>query len=207
MSQNKERSGGQQKHSHGRKRHHHSKHNRQRQPRPAPHLNYESLLLRFTACVDCGYFFTAYRAHHGVEVVREALKASNQNRDGWIELPWDLRTSELVHRFYAVRSDTQIDHLEFLCDGCQRKFVCAEIDDEASTAEMEPESDDAERDESFVDAEEEEATDSVETEDETEDETGDETDEEETAVDESVESESPRPKPTPRILRIELKTR
>jgi len=138
MSQNKERSGGPHKQAHGRKRPHPQKHqqkyNRQRQPRPAPHLHYESLLQRFTACVDCGYFFTAYRAHHGGDVVRQALKVSNQQRDGWIELPWDLRTSELVHRFFGIRSDTHIDHLEFMCDGCQRKFVCAEVELDTAVA-------------------------------------------------------------------------
>ena len=194
MSQNKERSGGNHKHGHGRKRQHHQKNNRQRQPRPAPHLNYESLLHRFMACVDCGYFFTAYRAHHGQEVVRHALTASNQNRDGWIDLPWDMRTGELLHRFYEVRSDTHIDHLEFMCDSCQRKFVCAEVEEQAPAVDTHSEQkDESEIVESDPDEDVSEAVES-------------------TAVDESHQDENVEPEPetvvnVSRTLRVELKIR
>ena len=112
----------------------------QRQPRPLPRLSFDGLLHRFMACIDCGYFLTAYRSHHGNDAVYEALEASNERRDGWLSLPWDTYTEQIVHRFFGVRSDTELNHLEFLCPTCQRKFMYEQVEVERmAVVEIAPE--------------------------------------------------------------------
>ena len=112
-SSNYQRKGSYQ-HKHGRQ---------QKQPRPLPWTSYEGLLHRFMACVNCGYFMTAYRAYHGSDVLKSALDQSNERRDGWLHLPWNSETGRLIHRFYEVRSDLGGSHIEFMCGDCQRKFL------------------------------------------------------------------------------------
>ncbi len=131
MASDKHHTDGRRK-SHGRR----SKHNnyKQRQSRPLPRVSYENLLQRFTACVNCGYFITSYRAHYGNDVLKQALSQSNERRDGWLHLPWDIVTRQLVHRFFGVRSDVGPVHLEFMCTTCQRKFLYTEEEVEVPVA-------------------------------------------------------------------------
>lgn len=91
---------------------------------------------RFAACGRCSYFWAGYRIILGEEALATACA---QSESGWLNLMWNLQTSELVHKSYGVRLDISHFHYEGCCKECRRAFVyqAAEKEDEAGAFRIE----------------------------------------------------------------------
>lgn len=74
----------------------------------------------FIACGRCSFFLTGYRVLYGMEKLREAAQASD---DQWLTLNWSHATRQLVQSSYGNRLDVDFYYFDGRCPECQRRFV------------------------------------------------------------------------------------
>ena len=74
----------------------------------------------FVACGRCSFFLAGYRVLHGMEALKEAAEASD---DEWLVLRWDMATKQLVQKSYGSRLDIEFYYFDGRCPECQRRFV------------------------------------------------------------------------------------
>ena len=91
-------------------------------------ISFEELQRCFAACGRCGYFLTGYRVIHGLEALREAAAAAENN---WVTLTWDLPTRELIKKSFGVRTDIEFYYLDHACTDCQRHLIYDQGEEEA----------------------------------------------------------------------------
>jgi hypothetical protein len=100
----------------------HSKKNKQKRgPQRPENVAMNRATASFAACGRCSYFWAGSRVIAGEAAIETAVSRA---ADGWISLTWNQAMSNLVHKSYGVRIDTEFYHYESYCEECRRAYVC-----------------------------------------------------------------------------------
>lgn len=92
-------------------------------------------ILKFSACTQCGYFLTSYRATVGLEQLKSAVEQSEHN---WLDLGWHENMPTMLHHAYELATDGTPDFLEHCCPECHRVISIQPIDSINSIDQVEP---------------------------------------------------------------------
>ncbi len=87
----------------------------------------DEALARFTCCGRCSLFLAAYRLRHDDLILQAAVQGI---KDGWLTLPTDLSTCELISKCYGCQIDVEAFHFESCCPECHEPFVYSETAEE-----------------------------------------------------------------------------
>lgn len=88
-------------------------------------------ILKFSACTQCGYFLTSYRAAIGSDSVKQLIMQSEHN---WIDLGWHDTMPKLLYHAYQLTTDGTPTFLEHCCPECHRVISIQEIQQQEDAA-------------------------------------------------------------------------